>query len=139
PAIIGPATAGGATTPASAELMVRPRALRRRLGLACVGLGLALAGSCVLGAQDQLPVVASKGGFRPRVLNLHKGETFRLVLTTSDVEHCFAVDELRIEKRIVPGRATELDLTPDRAGTYRFYCCLEAGNETLHGRLSIGE
>jgi heme/copper-type cytochrome/quinol oxidase subunit 2 len=138
PAISGPATAGGATTPAT-EVMGRPWALRRRLGLACAGLGLTLVCSFVLGAQDQLPVVASKAGFRPRVLNLRKGETVRLVLTTSDVEHCFAVDELRVEKRIVPGRATELDLTPDRAGSYRFYCCLEAGNEKLHGRLSIGE
>lgn len=115
------------------------RALRRRWGWTGALLVLSLLGSFAFGAQDQLSVVASKDGFRPRVLNLHKSETVRLVLTTSDVEHCFAVDELRVEKRIVPGRATELDLTPDRSGTYRFYCCLEAGNEKLHGRLSIGE
>lgn len=113
-------------------------ALRGRLAC-CAVLGLSFVASFAFGAQDQLQVIASKAGFRPRVLNLHKGETVRLILTTADVEHCFAVDELRVEKRIVPGRATELDLTPDRPGTYRFYCCLEAGNDTLHGRLSIGE
>ena len=42
-------------------------------------------------------------------------------------EHCFAIDALRIEKRIVPGRTTTLDLTPDRAGVFPFYCCLESG------------
>jgi len=98
-----------------------------------------MGGRLTLAADDRIPVVASKGGFRPSVLNLHKGETIRLVLTTSDVEHCFAVDELRVEKRIVPGRATELDLTPDRPGNYRFYCCLESRNEKLQGRLSVEE
>src|SRR5262249_32211464 len=116
----------------------RRPALRRSLGLACV-LGLLMGGRLALAADERVPVVASKEGFRPRLLSLHKGETMRLVLTTSDVEHCFAVDELRVEKRIVPGRATELDLTPDRAGNYRFYCCLESGNEKLHGRLSVEE
>jgi len=63
------------------------------------------------------------------------------VLSSEDGEHCFAVDELRIEKRIVTGRETRFDITPDRAGTFRFYCCLESGKQAEHeqGELVVSE
>ena len=90
---------------------------------------------------DTVEVVASEHGFEPRVINLRKGDPVRLRLTSADREHCFAVDALRIEKRIVPGKATLLDLTPDKAGTFAFQCCLEEGAaaEKEHGRLVVVE
>jgi heme/copper-type cytochrome/quinol oxidase subunit 2 len=90
-------------------------------------------------AQQRLKVEASNAGFRPKVVNLRRGETLRLVLTTADEEHCFAVDALRIEKRIVPGRPTEVDLSVEKAGTLPFYCCLEPGREDLRGRIVVTE
>ena len=86
-------------------------------------------------------MTASHEGFRPRVLNVRKGETVRLVLGTADREHCFAVDVFRIEKRILPGRTSTVDLTPDRVGTFPFYCCLESGQaaEVERGRLIVTE
>lgn len=98
-------------------------------------LGLAVGAA----AQGEIEVVASKAGFRPKMLSLEKGEAVRLVLTTADDEHCFAVDAFRVEKRIVPGRATRLDLTPDRAGTFVFHCCLEPDAEAQRGRLVVAE
>ncbi|HET9315561.1 MAG TPA: cupredoxin domain-containing protein [Vicinamibacteria bacterium] len=86
-----------------------------------------------------LEVSASKAGFQPSVLHLHKGEPARLVLKTADVEHCFALDEFRIEKRIVPGKATSVDFTPDKAGTYAFYCCLEPDAPAMKGKLIVAE
>lgn len=88
-----------------------------------------------------LEVAASRGGFEPSTLTIRRGETVHVVLTSKDGEHCFAIDELRIEKRIVPGRPTRLDLAADRAGTYVFYCCLESGAaaEKERGQLTVGE
>jgi plastocyanin len=86
--------------------------------------------------RESLKIVASREGFRPDEIRLRKGETFRLVLSTADEEHCFAVDALRIEKRIVPGKQTAFDLTPDKAGTFAFYCCLDP---ELKGRLVVAE
>ncbi len=84
---------------------------------------------------------ASRQGFRPARLTLRRGEPVHVVLTTADGEHCFAVDELRIEKRIVPGRETRFDLTPERAGVYAFYCCVENGDaaKAERGRLTVSE
>jgi heme/copper-type cytochrome/quinol oxidase subunit 2 len=88
-------------------------------------------------AQAAREVVATKTGWRPAVLNLKKGEVVRLILKTEAEERCFAIDELRIEKRIVPGRTTSLDLSPDRAGSFTYYDCLEP--EARKGRLVVSE
>jgi heme/copper-type cytochrome/quinol oxidase subunit 2 len=106
--------------------------------LAAVALGVAVAGLAALASPSgpALEVKASREGFSPASLTIRKGEATQVVLTTGDVEHCFAVDELRIEKRIVPGRATRFDLAVDRAGTYVFYCCLGHG-EVEKGELTV--
>jgi heme/copper-type cytochrome/quinol oxidase subunit 2 len=98
-------------------------------------LGAAVAAS----AEDRVALQASRSGFTPKTLTVRKGDVVRLVLTTADGEHCFAVDPLRIEKRIVPGKATELDLTVDRPGTLTFYCCLEPDDKRQQGRLVVTE
>lgn len=86
-------------------------------------------------------VRASRSGFTPNTITLRRGEATRVELTSADGEHCFAVDALRVEKRIVPGKTTGLDLTPDRTGTFSFYCCLESGAaaEKEKGRLVVTE
>jgi heme/copper-type cytochrome/quinol oxidase subunit 2 len=63
------------------------------------------------------------------------------VLSSEDGEHCFAIDALRVEKRIVPGRPTSFDLTPDRAGVFPFHCCLETGAaaEAERGEVAVAE
>lgn len=93
-------------------------------------------------AQDAvLELRASRSGFRPQQLTLRRGEAVQLRLTTADGEHCFAIDSLRIEKRIVPGRATRLELMPARAGVFEFYCCLETGEAARgeRGQLTVVE
>jgi heme/copper-type cytochrome/quinol oxidase subunit 2 len=104
--------------------------------VATAGLLLALAGGGA-SPQEEIRIEASRAGFKPKVVNLRKGDRVRLVLTTADAEHCFAVDELRIEKRIVRGKATTVELTVDRSGTYAFHCCLEAAKE--RGQIVVSE
>jgi cytochrome c oxidase subunit 2 len=93
-------------------------------------------------APDQsVAVVVSRDGFQPREISVRKGETVRLAVKSADGEHCFAVDELRVEKRVLPGKTTTVDVTPDKAGTFRFYCCLETGAaaDKQRGRLIVTE
>jgi heme/copper-type cytochrome/quinol oxidase subunit 2 len=107
--------------------------MRRRLFLAAPLL--LLAGTA--GAQEEVAVRLSREGVKPGTIRLRKGEETRLLLTTSDEEHCFAVDDLRIEKRVVPGRTTVLDLAVERAGTFEVHCCLEPENERVRGRIVV--
>ena len=108
---------------------------RVSLGVLCVLWAFVVKG--LVFAESPREVVASKAGWRPPIVNLKKGEPVRLLLKTDDEEHCFAVDELRIEKRIVPGKATTLDLTADRPGSFVFYDCLNP--EGKKGRLVVSE
>jgi heme/copper-type cytochrome/quinol oxidase subunit 2 len=103
-------------------------------------LGLAL-GAAVSARAETVALSVSPNGFQPKVVNVRKGESVRLELTSPEGEHCFALDAWRIEKRIRPGKATVVELVPDRAGTFPFYCCLESGAaaEREHGRLVVTE
>src|SRR5262249_20858893 len=80
-------------------------------------------------------------GLRPRVLDTRKGEPLRLTVRTADDEHCFALDAFRVEKRLRPGKPVSVEITPDRAGTFPFHCCLESGSaaETERGELVVAE
>src|SRR5512136_1571139 len=108
--------------------------MRRPTLPSLVAAVVAAGGLCLPGVADagqapltRIEVEASKRGFRPQRLNLRRGETVEVVLTAAEGEHCFAVDALRIEKRVVAGRATRFALTPGRPGVFAFYCCLESG------------
>ena len=117
------------------------------------GLAWALLAAAAAGPASSLPqgpqgggvatieVHVSKRGFEPSRIGVRKGEATRIVLTSSDVEHCFAIDGLRVEKRVVPGRETRLELVPGQAGTFPFYCCLESGKaaEVERGELTVAE
>jgi heme/copper-type cytochrome/quinol oxidase subunit 2 len=103
------ASAGGGTTAAvsgraSADQVEARVGRHAAAGLAVLSLCAALSISAAPRAQDELDLTASRTGFRPRVLNLRKGEPVRLRLTTEDEEHCLAVDAFRIEKRVLPGK-----------------------------------
>ncbi len=84
---------------------------------------------------------ASRRGFEPSSLSLRRGEPVLIVLSSADGEHCFAVDDLRIEKRIVPGHETRFDFTPERVGAFAFHCCLESGDAAAaeRGQLTVSE
>jgi len=128
--------------------VVPTRPSRARLLVLCLtslffaGLRPATDGAGLAPPPDQpQDVVVSRSGFVPSVIQGRKGEAIHFRLTSRDQEHCFAIDAFRIEKRIVPGRTTAVDLTPEKAGTFPYYCCLETGAaaETERGRLVIAE
>jgi heme/copper-type cytochrome/quinol oxidase subunit 2 len=90
-------------------------------------------------AADRLELEVSKGGFRPPRLNVRRGEPVRLSITSADGEHCFALDAFRVEKRVVPGRVTVVDITPDKAGTFPYHDCLVPEGEKRTGQLVVAE
>jgi heme/copper-type cytochrome/quinol oxidase subunit 2 len=92
----------------------------------------------LVGAAE-LEVLVSNRGWKPAQIAVRKGETVKVVLSSADREHCFALDALRIEKRVLPGKRTPVEIVADRAGTFAFHCCLEPENEALKGRLIVSE
>ncbi len=107
-----------------------------RLGLAAAALlGLAV---LRVGAAE-LEVTVSSRGFEPAQIAARKGETLKVWIRSADGEHCFALDALRIEKRVLPGKRVSVEIVPDRSGTFVFHDCLAPGNEALRGRLVVSD
>jgi len=93
-------------------------------GLALVASLLAVA-SPLVRAQDEprvIVITAKRFEFSPNQIKLAKGETVKLQIKSEDVTHGLFVRPLGIDTDIVPGRVTELTVTPDTAGTYRAIC-----------------
>jgi heme/copper-type cytochrome/quinol oxidase subunit 2 len=92
-------------------------------------------------AGPSVEVKVSRRGFEPSRIALRRGETARLVLASVEGDHCFAVDALRIEKRVASGKPTRLELTPERTGTFAFHCCMETGTQADRekGELVVSE
>jgi cytochrome c oxidase subunit 2 len=93
-------------------------------GLALVASLLAVA-SPQAHAQDEprvIVITAKRFEFSPNQITLAKGETVKLQLRSEDVTHGLFVRPLGIDTEIVPGRVTDLTVTPETAGTYRAIC-----------------
>jgi len=104
---------------------VRPLALSGTgAALLALAAGLGLAGSGVRAAEEPkvIAVTAKRFEFSPNELTLKVGETVRLQLTTEDVTHGFFAKPLGIDEVIVPGKTTEVLVTPNAAGRYTTIC-----------------
>lgn len=129
--------AAGATTGATGTEV---RAGGLRAGAFAVAAFQAAAGAAAPPAA-RVELKLSSAGFVPARLVLHRGEPVRLVIASAGGEHCFAIDALRVEKRVASDRPATVELTPERTGTFVFHCCLESGRqaERERGELVVTE
>lgn len=89
-----------------------------------VALGTALASRLVGAAADPktVTITAKRFEFSPKEVTLKAGETVKLELTSEDVTHGFFAKPLGIDEVIVPGKTTEVLLTPRTPGRYTTIC-----------------
>ncbi len=105
------------------------RVLRTRWVSATLLSVVAAAGLAVAGGEGRsepaarvIPITARRFEFSPKEITIRQGETVRLQLRSEDVHHGFFVRPLGIDEEIVPGRTTEVVLTPKVAGRYTTIC-----------------
>ncbi len=75
-------------------------------------------------AQDPkvINITAKRFEFVPNQITLKKGEPVKLVLTSADVTHGFYLKTLKIDEVIESGKTTEVNITPQTAGTFLLIC-----------------
>lgn len=134
------ATVAGTAARPAATVGHAPRRTGRRGASALVALALAVPSSGTA-ATRTVELVVSARGIRPSAVEARRGEPLRLVVRAEAGEHCFALDALRIEKRLAPGRPVTIEVTPEEAGAFPFHCCTETGAaaERERGRLVVAE
>jgi cytochrome c oxidase subunit 2 len=84
-------------------------------------------------------VTASRFSYAPKVINVKKGETVVLKLTSADKTHGICLSELNLRADIKPGEATELRFVPQKTGTIHFYCDVFCGpgHDDMNGVINV--
>ncbi len=102
--------------------------------------GMLLA-TCVSSAEAEpvIRIAAKKFEFSPRVIDLKKGETVTLELTTLDRTHGFDAPDLGVKATIKPGAPTRVRVTPNKLGTFSFHCNVFCGDghEDMTGQIVV--
>lgn len=75
------------------------------------------------------------------ILELQKGKTYQLHLSTADVTHGFSLQPVNMNFEVVPGFDYVLEITPPEAGEYTILCneFCGLGHHLMSGKLIVKE
>src|SRR5258708_5511872 len=73
-----------------------------------------------LSQAREITVTARKFEFVPKTISVRKGESVKLIVTSEDVDHGFALKEFGIKETIKAKQTKVIELTPDREGKFEF-------------------
>jgi heme/copper-type cytochrome/quinol oxidase subunit 2 len=110
----------------------------------------ALMPKTLVAAENTIDVAADMSGFNVREIRVTAGEATTLRLTSLDTQfhtdgggqHQWAVEELDVSVIAPPKGSNSVTFTPDRPGTYTFYCdicCGGRANPSMQGTLIVEE
>lgn len=82
----------------------------------------------------EVAVTASSYKFSPTTITVKKGEKTRILLKNSDGMHDLVIDEFNVRTNVI-GAGTEdyFEFTPDKTGTFEYYCSV--GNHRAMGMI----
>ena len=103
------------------------------------GCGLAFSQSEDKNMLKTISVVAKKFEYSPSEIKLKLGETVVLEFISQDVVMGFNAPDFKTRADIIPGVKTRVSLTPDKVGTFPFYCDIfcGSGHEDMTGVIIV--
>ena len=114
-----------------------------RRALIGVAGAIALSSVAILTSAKPKPrvikVIAKKFEFVPGEIHVKQGETVTLQFSAPEVPMGFNLADFKLRADIMPGKLTQLELTPDKAGTFTFLCDVfcGTGHEDMSGTLIV--
>lgn len=86
-------------------------------------------------------VEAYKYGYSPDPIVVKKGDSVRILATSKDVTHGFAIKEYGINAVLHKGKNTEIKFVADKVGTFVIRCSVfcGSGHGSMKGRLVVEE
>ena len=115
--------------------------MKRRVFTALL-IGSAAGGAARLLAAEtpnEISVMARKFDFTPDTIKVKVGQPVTLVLTSFDRIHGFKMPEFGIRTDIIPDQETRVTITPQKTGTFAFFCDVFCGDghEDMGGTLVV--
>ncbi len=91
--------------------------------------------------QREIRVTARRYEFSPKTITVTKGERIKLVVTSEDVDHGFAIREFGIEQEIKAKQTKVIELTPEKEGRFQFSCSAHCGegHNDMAGEMIVTE
>ncbi|GEM_PF-187701 len=88
-------------------------------------------------------ITAQQWYYNPKIIKVDPGDTVRFIVTSADITHGFAINELGINLTLLEGEMVEHEIVvpPDIAeGTYTIYCSVFCGigHPYFKGRIIVG-
>ena len=95
--------------------------------------------SALAAGSNEIAIQAMKFDFTPETVKVKRGEPVTLVLTSIDRIHGFKMPDFGIRTDIVPGEERRITITPEKAGTFVFFCDVFCGDghEEMSGTLIV--
>ena len=117
---------------------------RTRIGLTSIIVLGIFATTCLQAFSDDAKIVkisAKRFEFSPKNITLKKGVPVTLSITSEDRSHGFNIPAMNLRADIAPGKATELKITPQKAGELDYYCDVFCGNghDDMTGKFIVTE
>lgn len=89
----------------------------------------------------EIKVTARQYEFEPKTITVQQGQRVKLIVTSVDVDHGFAIRELGIDEKIKANQTKAIEFTASKAGRFRFYCSIYCGegHTEMVGNLIVTE
>lgn len=79
-----------------------------------------------------ITVEAGSFYFKPNIIKVKKGEKVTITINNRGGFHDFYIDEFNVKSKTIPGgESTTVEFTPDKTGSFEFYCSI--GNHRAMG------
>jgi cytochrome c oxidase subunit 2 len=87
----------------------------------------------------EIKITARRFEFEPKLITVQKGKPVRLLITSTDVQHGFAIEALGVNKKLKPNEVTVIEFTPNRVGRFPFECSVMcgSGHDEMTGELVV--
>jgi cytochrome c oxidase subunit 2 len=91
------------------------------------------------GEAKEFRVEAFQFGFDPTVIEVNQGDKVRIIASSRDVPHGFAIDEYGINLYLNGLRSETIEFIADKAGTFIYYCNVPCGggHSSMRGKLIV--
>lgn len=95
----------------------------------------------VKGKTVTFNMTAKKFVFEPAKLEVKKGDTVVISITSTDATHGFALPDFNINESIAQGETRQIKFVVDKAGTFGFRCSIPCGpgHSEMTGEIVVTE
>ena len=87
----------------------------------------------------EFKITAKQFQFEPSTIEVNKGDTVKLIVTSADVPHGISIPEYGINERLDPGKPVTIEFKAEKEGTFTAFCSVfcGSGHSAMKGKIIV--